>query len=333
MTLSVAIVLGVAPLLFVQVIYDPFWYTANVISAFWAFAFLLVVILAFYSAYGFYLGNRKRPHIDPVFGWAALAFMLAAALLMHMLSMEVLSPESWRAWISGGPEGLNMRGTQFHGVSFGRLLHFLLASLAVTGVFLMLYSWYFEPRPDYEPEYLEYVERLGARLALWASLLQAGAGFWWAGGLPAGAGFLEGPFFPLVVAAGIAFIAYLGLAVSRPRENALGIALTGFAVIFLMCYAREALRMDCLAPWGYSAYDYKVNLSWGSTLLFFLTFLGGLAVLAFPLKAAFAAGRTPPGEVAVIPAGLGRAALGLLLLWLGAVVLLGLAISIRNGVF
>ena len=27
---SVAIVLGVAPLLFVQVIYDPFWYTSNV---------------------------------------------------------------------------------------------------------------------------------------------------------------------------------------------------------------------------------------------------------------------------------------------------------------
>ena len=42
--ISIAIVLGVAPLLFVQVIYDPFWYTSNLLSAWWAMLFLAALI-------------------------------------------------------------------------------------------------------------------------------------------------------------------------------------------------------------------------------------------------------------------------------------------------
>ena len=43
---SVAVVLGVAPLLFVQVIYDPFWYTSNVLSAWWVIGFILILTVA-----------------------------------------------------------------------------------------------------------------------------------------------------------------------------------------------------------------------------------------------------------------------------------------------
>ena len=48
---SVAIVLGVAPLLFVQVIYDPFWYTSNVISAWWLLGFLAILTVAYLALY------------------------------------------------------------------------------------------------------------------------------------------------------------------------------------------------------------------------------------------------------------------------------------------
>ena len=40
------VVLGVAPLLFVQVVYDPFWYTSNVLSAGWTIGFLFLLMLA-----------------------------------------------------------------------------------------------------------------------------------------------------------------------------------------------------------------------------------------------------------------------------------------------
>lgn len=57
---SLAIVLGVAPLLFVQVIYDPFWYTAGNLSAWWTLLFLVTIAAAFSFAYLFYLGKGKN---------------------------------------------------------------------------------------------------------------------------------------------------------------------------------------------------------------------------------------------------------------------------------
>lgn len=54
---SVAIVLGVAPLLFVQVIYDPFWYTSNVLSAWWVIGFIGLLIVGYIAMYAFYWKN------------------------------------------------------------------------------------------------------------------------------------------------------------------------------------------------------------------------------------------------------------------------------------
>jgi hypothetical protein len=59
---SVAIVIGVAPLLFVQVIYDPFWYTANVLSARWVIGFIVILIGAYMAMYAFYYRNHDWPN-------------------------------------------------------------------------------------------------------------------------------------------------------------------------------------------------------------------------------------------------------------------------------
>ena len=55
---SVAIVLGVAPLLFVQVVYDPFWYTSNVLSAWWVIGFIMLLIAGYIAMYVFYWKNH-----------------------------------------------------------------------------------------------------------------------------------------------------------------------------------------------------------------------------------------------------------------------------------
>lgn len=63
---SVAVVLGVAPLLFVQVVYDPFWYTSNVLSAWRAIGFIVLLNLGYLALYVFYgrnpdLANARTP--------------------------------------------------------------------------------------------------------------------------------------------------------------------------------------------------------------------------------------------------------------------------------
>ena len=56
---SLLIVLGVAPLLFTQVIYDPQWYVSNVLSARWAIAFIFTLIVAYCLWFAFYWSNHE----------------------------------------------------------------------------------------------------------------------------------------------------------------------------------------------------------------------------------------------------------------------------------
>ena len=103
---SFAIVLGVAPLLFVQVIYDPFWYTSNVISAWWVLIFLGLLIigyLALYRVYGlnhtYATDGTPLPHQGEMRGvfWLAGAFviMIACGVIMHAVSNQALFPQEW----------------------------------------------------------------------------------------------------------------------------------------------------------------------------------------------------------------------------------------------
>ena len=104
-----------------------------------------------------------------------------------------------------------------------------------------------------------------------------------------------------------------------------------FVVIFIMCAAREGLRMDYAAAAGYSIFDYKVNVDWPSTLLFLASFVMGLCVLCFPAMAAFRAGRAPAGEVVTIDAAHGKRAVTMMIIWFVVVAGLGIVVSLKNG--
>ena len=332
--LSVAIVLGVAPLLFVQVIYDPFWYASNTMSAIWAMLFLVWVCTAFYAAYGFYLGNKKGDSYGELklfWAYVALGAMVLAGITIHTLTMEALLPDMWHKWLIDGNGALLTGGARFHGMALGRLLHFFMASFAVTGVYMILYAWYFSPRPDMEPEYLAFVAKKGVNIALYGTLLAAATGFWWAGEVPESLGFLSNPVFLLSVLAAVIFILYLANSQNDPANHAIPITVLLLITVFVMSYAREILRMKYVGAFDYSIFAYKLNISWGSTLLFFATFVLGLVVLYFPLLCAYKTGRTEPGKVVVIPEKVGSLANILLVGWFIVVAGLGIIISFKNG--
>lgn len=332
--LSVAIVLGVAPLLFVQVIYDPFWYASNTMSAVWAMIFLALVCTAFYAAYGFYLGNKGQDAnggLRLFWAYVAVGAMLISGVIIHVLSMEALHPELWHKWLTGQKGTLLTGGARFHGLAPGRLLHFFSASFAVTGTFLMLYAWYFRPRPDFDREYLDYAAHKGMNLALYGTLFTAGTGFWWAGEVPSGIGFFSNPVFLLSVVMALVLMIYLANSRKDPVAHAIPVSGLMAATVFVMSYAREVLRMKYVGAFDYSIFTYKLNISWGSTVLFFTTFVMGLVVLYFPLLCAFKAGRSEPGKVVLIPEKVGNLANILLVGWFVLVAGLGIIISFKNG--
>lgn len=92
-----------------QVIYDPFWYTSNVISAWWLLGFLAILTVAYLALYRFYGLNHRyeadgRPvHLEgaPKGGlWlaASLVLMLVCGLIMHAVVNQSLLPAEWMNW-------------------------------------------------------------------------------------------------------------------------------------------------------------------------------------------------------------------------------------------
>jgi hypothetical protein len=88
---SLLIVLGVSPLLFTQVIYDPQWYVSNVLSARWTIAFIFTLIIGYCSWFVFYRVNHKGAKSYIVgYAWLALAIFCLDGLIMHSgLSISV----------------------------------------------------------------------------------------------------------------------------------------------------------------------------------------------------------------------------------------------------
>jgi len=328
---SMAMLLGIAPLLFVQVVYDPFWYASNTLSAAWVMGFIIIMMVAYSSAYVFYLGREKREGKGFTFyGVLALALFLSAGIIMHVLGYQLLQPEKWLGWYIKG-DAVNTSGTSLHAFQLPRFLHYIIPSFAMTGIFLMLYAWYFKNREDMDKGYLDWVGRIGAKTAFLFTAMQSVVGFWWLLSLPGEFKFLANPFFLVGLVLGIALLVFLYSARRDPVRYAIPSILGAFVTIFAMSYTREALRMKYLGRFNYSIFDYKLDIDWGSTALFLATFVMGLAIIGYLLSVAYKSGRVA-GEYVATPSmnKWGSISIALLLIWIVLVAGLGVIISVRN---
>jgi cytochrome c len=132
---SLAVVLGVAPLLSINVLYTIYFYSANALTGqYWI---LLVPLIAFVFLLLYahkytwkILANNKPLHLS-IISLAVGSFLFIPFVFLSNINL-MLFPEKW-----GDINGL------FSAISlpnvFPRYLHFLVASLAITGLFLFYY--------------------------------------------------------------------------------------------------------------------------------------------------------------------------------------------------
>jgi hypothetical protein len=328
---SLAILFGIAPLLFMQVVYDPFWYASNMLSAAWALGFILILMLGYSLTYIFYLkGGPGRGAGFAAIGALSFVLFLLAGAVMHVLGYQLLQPEKWLQWYVEG-NGVDASGTSLHAFQLPRFLHFVVPSFAMAGLFLMLYAWYFRNRTDKDRDHLAWVAATGAGIAFLFTALQAFVGVWWLFSLPPEFHLFTDPFFLVAAGMGVSLLFLLYRARKDPFRYAVRAGIWAFLTIFAMSSAREVLRMKYVGRFGYSIFDHKVNLDLGSTALFLCTFIAGVFIVSYPVYVAYASGRTA-GQYAASPAvrKWGSAGLALLLLWIAAVVGLGIVISLKN---
>lgn len=285
--LSMAITMGVAPLLFVQVLYGNFFYVANVLLGFFWFSIIGLVMAAFYIIY--YL-IAKRPASERA-GRAtqigvsinAVIFLMVAFIYTNNAVLTE-SPQYWQDIYSG------QRWVVVPDLSlWPRYLHNVFGAVAVSGLwFAVIGRYQLRYHPD-NAETANWMVKVGMHWAAGATTFAILTGFIYLLtmgmdklGTFMGNGFLFAGWCVSALTACIT-LACMVMAMLNPSNVKLIWASVGLTVVTLfgMAMGRLLLRMISLEKY---LQDLTVRPSHSSLLLFLVTFVAGLAVLGYLIR-------------------------------------------------
>lgn len=286
------ITLGVAPLLFVQVIYGQYFYTSSILIA---WPWLLVLALLTVAYYGFYFAASERASRRGPVLLTSTALIGVIAFVYTNNSTLSQTPAAWAPKYFADPSGWNLNLSE--PTLIPRLLHIVFAAVAVGGlVFLVmaLRQW------TTDEVYARYLLRQGSGAFLYATMAQFAIGTWFLVSLPReqrmmfmGDDRIATVCFASGIAAALALIvATQGVRTSEnPRRAAfVGLGGTGL-VIILMVVMRDRLRDACLGPL-FSPDQFTSKTQWSTLPLFLALFLAGVALWIVMMKRYFqSAGR------------------------------------------
>lgn len=279
-SVSLLIVLGVAPLLFTQVIYDPNWYVTNALSGVWVFTFIYALIVGYTTFYWYYYANKKGG--GRMIGLFSFAVLIFAGVLMHVFSVEAIQPEQWMNWYAPGGT-VDTSGLNFH-MDPVRLLFMVSLSAPVLGIFLQNYSDFLSTRKDFTEEYIAFTRALGTKIALIGLLVSAALFAAWMLQI----GMLFNPLSLAIVAA-VLVLLFMVKSVTHSYWTTLWLVVTAL----LISGMRELIRFNIMDNLGYSIYDYPMNIDWPSVVMFLSTFaVLGFTGVAFIATLSWRAGKT-----------------------------------------
>jgi cytochrome c len=172
---SLAVVLGVGPLLCISLLYTTYFYTANALTGYAWISIVPLVIGAFLLTYLHkYTWERWRGPLKPhhiAQGVAAVGLFLSIPLIFLSNINLMLFPETWT-----GVQGF--WGALRVGNVFPRYFHFMTASLAITGLFLV--GWFGRRSFPLEEKLAGFtrpeLRRLFYRIAFFVTLAQLAIG-------------------------------------------------------------------------------------------------------------------------------------------------------------
>lgn len=208
--LAVAVNLGIAPYLFLQIVYESFLYTSIILMALWWLSIVLLIMLAYYGLYvsdGAVVPSLRRPML----ALAAMLLLMTAFLLTNANTL-MLRPDQWLLWFSE-PHGTLLNLGDY--TLFPRYLHILLASMAVGGLTMAWRAQRSERHPQTDPTEADRRVRRGLDWFFYASLSQL----------------VAGPLFLFLLPPQVRALFLGGSAL---HTSALGLVLTGLAIALFL---------------------------------------------------------------------------------------------------
>jgi hypothetical protein len=285
--IAAAVTLGVAPLLFVQVLYGHFLYSSSILMAEAWFWVIPLVIIGYYLAYLLRFKWEALGGLRITVAWVtALIFATIGFIYSNNFSL-MLRPDNW------GPHYFQdlSRGHLNWGDStlYPRYLHMLFGAAAVAGVWIMIIG---ARRKSGSLDWSNWALKYGAKIFMHATMLNIVIGFWYLITLPKRVMMIfmgENPAATaiLVIALLLTVIAWIlmsrATSVTDGRVYAYSGSGTLLAVLALMAVMRQQVRTATLEPY-FKLEQLQSAPQWGPFTMFVITLLIGLVLFAWLVR-------------------------------------------------
>ena len=277
--------LGVAPLLFLQVLYGQFIYVSSVLLAVYWISVVFLVIAAYYLAY---IYNFRYQRLAASRKWViggAVALLLVVGFIFTNNMTLMLRPDVWQGYFDA-PGGTILNWSD--PTRFPRYLHFMVASLAVGGLFVAHLARYGTSGSEEERQRRL---NLGMQWFTYATLAQIVIGIWFLISLKREVmlQFMGGEtLYTMVLLLGIAGAMVLLVFGFQRRPASAGIALVG--TIAVMAVMRDFVRAGYLEPY-FTLSDLRLDPEYSPLILFLVVFVAGMGMVWYLLRLAAKTGK------------------------------------------
>lgn len=277
-TIAFTINFGIAPLLFLQILFGNFFYTSSLLMASFWLSLVIILIAAYFLAYIYkYKYDTLNDGKLLVSGGFILLMLWVAFIMCNNLTMMQM-PQTWKRYFDS-PTGffLNMGDPSL----IPRYLHFVFSAVAVGGLAIALFFHYKKNITETERKrWLQY----GCKWFGYSTMINFVTGFWFLGMLPAAAhdvSSLNGKLFSFFLVSGT--VAGVLSIINGLRYNVIKATYYTLAAIFAMVIMRDLLRASYLKQY-FSPDDLTVTSQYSPMLLFFLILGGGIYLIIWMLK-------------------------------------------------
>ncbi len=279
--LPATISLGIAPLLFVQVLYGQFFYTSSILMAWPWFLVLVLLTVAYYGFYYVsYESGQDTRRAGAVMYLSVLLVFLIGFLFTNNITLSQ-TPARWGAkyFASAGGWHLNLSEPTL----IPRYLHFFVAAVAVGGLLLVFMAWANWKR---DRVYAGQLLSFGGKTFLYATMTQFVVGIVFLFTLPLdkrmlfmGSDPVATGLFLVGVVGGLASIFLMSHAVQQENIRLAGIGVPAITacVIVAMSIMRDILRDAYLKPY-YDPSKIPVQTQTSVLALFLGLFVCGVVV-------------------------------------------------------
>jgi len=269
------ITLGIAPLLFLQVLYGPLFFSSSILMA-WPWLSIIGMMLIGY--YGYYWHSFQFERLGQRAVWVTLAsaaLFTIIGLLFTSNMVLMLTPARWGTLYRTGRSGLHLGFAE--PTVPPRFLHMFVASLALSGLGVAILG---AAKARADTAFGLWVRRYGLRWFVAATWLQLAVGLWFLASLPPsirllflGGGTIETGL--LIVALALAVISLLTI----QRWLAFG-TVSILGTVALMAIIRHRLRAAYLAS-EFDPAKLAVQPQIAVFALFMLFLVCGIAAIAW----------------------------------------------------